>query len=126
LPRFKRLYGSERGGLVADQAEALKRLVSPFLLRRTKSQVLKELPEKTEEIIPCEMTAAQRKAYRSCLSSSEAERARQDLEAGGKKVNYANILAVLTRLKQICDHPRLADLTAQRVKSLKKIDPMES
>src|SRR6185437_14524739 len=106
LPRFKRLYGSERGGLVADQAEALKRLVSPFLLRRTKSQVLKELPEKTEEIIPCEMTAEQRRSYRAVLASAEAEKARADL-AEGKKVNYANVLAVLTRLKQICDHPKL-------------------
>jgi SNF2 family DNA or RNA helicase len=124
LPRFKRLYGSDRGGMLQEQAEALKRLVSPFLLRRTKSQVLKELPEKTEEIIPCEMTSAQRKAYRAVLTSAEAEKAREDL-AEGKKVNYANVLAVLTRLKQICDHPRLAEITGGRAK-VKKVDPLES
>ena len=44
LPRFKRIYGSGRDMPSRFQSEALKRLVSPFLLRRTKSQVLKELP----------------------------------------------------------------------------------
>jgi len=122
LARFKRLYGSEREGLSHHQAEALKRLVSPFLLRRTKSQVLKELPEKTEEIVSCEMTIQQKKAYKAVLTSTEAEKAREDLESG-KKVNYANILAVLTRLKQICDHPQLADLVSGKIKNIKKVDP---
>src|SRR5690606_16972331 len=69
LPRFKRLYGSERQAV--GQAGALKRLVSPFLLRRTKAQVLTELPEKTEEVITCEMTAEQSRAYRAALASAE-------------------------------------------------------
>ncbi len=125
LPRFKRLYGSGREIPTLDQANALKRLVTPFLLRRTKSQVLKELPEKTEEVVICELTPAQKKAYREALMSAEAEKAREDLETEGK-VNYANILAVLTRLKQICDHPRLADYTGGRIKKISALIPEET
>ncbi len=125
LPRFKRLYGSEREGPNDDQAQALRRLISPFLLRRTKSQVLKELPEKTEEVVSCEMTPTQKKAYRAFLTGAEAEKIRDNLQSG-QKVDYANILALLTRLKQVCDHPRLIELTAGKVKKISKIDPLES
>jgi|GEM_PF-1136777 len=125
LPRFKRLYGSGREIPTADQAAALKRLVSPFLLRRTKEQVLKELPEKTEEVLYCDLTAAQKKAYREQLESSEAERMRADLASGGR-VNYVNVLALLTRLKQICDHPRLPDLSMGKVKKISTLKPEDS
>ena len=49
-----------------------------------------------------------------------------DLLPEGKKINYANVLAVLTRLKQICDHPKLGDLTGGRVRNIKNIDLEES
>lgn len=125
LPRFKRLYGAGREAPSSHQAEALKRLVGPFLLRRTKSQVLTELPEKTEEVVTCELTSVQKKAYRMWLASSEAEKIRDDLSDGGKKVDYASILALLTRLKQVCDHPKLPDITSGK-KKIKMVDPMES
>lgn len=121
LPRFKRLYGSGRETPSIDQAQALKRLISPFLLRRTKSQVLTELPEKTEEIIYCEMTSTQKRAYRAHLTSAEAARAREDLQGSGR-IDYANILALLTRLKQTCDHPRLDELTAGRVVKVESVN----
>ena len=126
LPRFKRLYGSGRDMPTQIQASALKRLVSPFLLRRTKSQVLKELPEKTEEVLYCEMTPIQKRRYREYLSSSDAERIRDDLRQEGRKVDYAGILALLTRLKQVCDHPKLPEITAGKIKSLKKVELLES
>lgn len=125
LPRFKRLYGGGREHPDDSQTSALKRLISPFLLRRTKDQVLKELPEKTEEVIVCEMTAAQKKAYKKYLDSAEATKAREELQAG-KKVNYANILSVLTRLKQVCDHPKLPEFTGGKVKKLSSMDPWET
>ncbi|MGK5082567.1 DEAD/DEAH box helicase [Bdellovibrionota bacterium FG-1] len=111
LARFKRLYGSGRDILNDSQAQALKRLTSPFLLRRTKAQVLTELPEKTEELRFCQMTAIQKKIYRAYLTSAEASNVRQSLEGAGK-VDYAGILALLTRLKQVCDHPQLPVLSA--------------
>ncbi|MBC7386070.1 MAG: DEAD/DEAH box helicase [Cryobacterium sp.] len=126
LPRFKRLYGGGSKEHPDDgQTGALKRLISPFLLRRTKDQVLKELPEKTEEVILCEMTVIQKKAYKKYLESAEAAKAREDLQAG-KKINYANILSVLTRLKQVCDHPRLPEVTGGKVKKLTAMDPWET
>lgn len=125
LPRFKRLYGSMRDAASEDQREALKRLISPFLLRRTKSQVLKELPEKTEEVVACEMTQSQKRRYKKYLESSEAAKAREDLESGNA-VNYANILSILTRLKQVCDHPDLPKFSGERVRSLTEMDPWES
>jgi SNF2 family DNA or RNA helicase len=125
LPRFKRLYGAGRDDPQPHQTEALKRLISPFLLRRTKDQVLKELPEKTEEVISCEMSPVQKKTYRAYLNSNEAEKARAELEGSGK-INYANILALLTRLKQVCDHPRLPEFTTGKVKEATKLDPWES
>ena len=125
LPRFKRLYGSDREGPNDDQALALRRLIQPFLLRRTKAQVLTELPEKTEEVLSCEMTPIQKKVYKAYLTGSEADKVRQELESG-KKIDYANVLALLTRLKQVCDHPDLIDLTAGKLKKLKNIDPVDS
>lgn len=113
LPRFKRLYGSGRDPLSDAQAQALKRLTSPFLLRRTKAQVLKELPEKTEEIRHCQMTAIQKKVYRAYLTSAEASSVRTSLEGSGR-VDYASVLTLLTRLKQVCDHPKLPMLNAPK------------
>ena len=50
---------------------------------------------------------------------------RSDLQTG-KKINYANILSILTRLKQVCDHPRLPEVTGAKVKKLSAMDPWES
>ena len=125
LPRFKRLYGSGREVPSVIQSSALKRLISPFLLRRTKSQVLKELPEKTEEVLICEMTPVQKKLYKDYLNSSEANKLRDEIKAGGK-IDYAGILAMLTRLKQVCDHPKLPQITAGKIKNLAKVDALES
>jgi superfamily II DNA or RNA helicase len=113
LPRFKRLYGAGRDPLSDAQAQALRRLTAPFLLRRTKAQVLKELPEKTEEIRHCQMTAIQKKVYRAYLTSAEASNVRASLEGAGR-VDYAGILTLLTRLKQVCDHPKLPMLNAPK------------
>jgi len=125
LPRFKRLYGWGREMPPEAQAAALRRMVSPFLLRRTKAQVLTELPEKTEEIVECEMTALQKKIYRSYLNSADATRIRENLSTGGK-VDYANVLALLTRLKQVCDHPKLPQLTSGELKLKKGLSPLDT
>ncbi|MEW6055521.1 MAG: DEAD/DEAH box helicase [Bdellovibrionota bacterium] len=125
LPRFKRLYGSGRDIPSEVQARGLKKLVSPFLLRRTKVQVLKELPEKTEEVITCEMSAAQKKIYQSYLSSAEANKLRDDLKSNGK-VDYASILALLTRLKQVCDHPKLPEFTSGKIKRIQSLNPLDT
>ncbi|HRK01642.1 MAG TPA: DEAD/DEAH box helicase, partial [Oligoflexia bacterium] len=80
---------------------------------------------KTEEVVRCEMTSIQKKQYRAFLNSSEAAKLRADIEAG-EKIDYAGVLSMLTRLKQVCDHPRLPAYTTGKIKKATKIDPEET
>ena len=109
--RFRRLYVPREGMPSNDQAQSVRRLVGPFLLRRTKGQVLLELPEKTEEVRSCGLTEAQQKRYNGYLSTKEVEAIRQGLKGSGK-IDYVGLLAILTRLKQVCDHPDLPEMTS--------------
>lgn len=94
-----------------DDPLARRRLASrvrPFLLRRTKSQVAKDLPDRVEEDVLCEMEGEQQMLYRA-----ELKHARQ-LILGlktNKQLNAErfNILTSLLRLRQICCHPALVD-----------------
>jgi SNF2 family DNA or RNA helicase len=75
-------------------------------LRRLKQRVLEELPAKIEDIRFCELTAVQVKLYRDAIASRAAgimSRLQRDDEA----VPYIHIFALLTLLKQICNHPAL-------------------
>lgn len=83
-----------------EAMEQLRRMVRPFLLRRMKQDVLKELPPKIEYVRRISLSEEERKVY---FSSSAA--ARQSLESGeGGKMA---ILAALTELRQICCAPEL-------------------
>ena len=86
--------------------ERLGKMVSPFILRRLKRDVLTELPPKTERILPAEMESAQRTVYLSALQTL-----RQQLEEGRRGTlsgqSRMAVLAMLTRLRQICCDPRL-------------------
>jgi superfamily II DNA or RNA helicase len=86
-------------------AERLGKRIRPFLLRRVKREVAKDLPEKIETEEWCELTQEQRRLY-----APLQENAKQivSLLQAGENVNYAtSILPVLTRLLQICDHPAI-------------------
>lgn len=89
-----------------EKTAALRRLIYPFMLRRTKEQVARDLPDKTEIILWCEMNSAQRKIY-----DSFKEHYRQSIlghieeEGMGKSSIY--ILEGLTKLRQICDSPAI-------------------
>ena len=86
-----------KDGMATD---ALKRLVAPFILRRLKGDVLKELPAKTEITIPIELPSAERTAYEGCrVHALEALAYAQD--------NRIAILAELMRLRRFCCHPSL-------------------
>ena len=89
-----------------DKAAQLRQQIAPFVLRRIKSNVLKELPEKTETTLPAELTPEQKKIYTAYLM--EALGALDDIVASGAFAdNRMRILAQLTRLRQICCHPGL-------------------
>lgn len=106
-----RQYFKEVYAMPIDKFENSKRAgellqkVSPFILRRTKRQVARELPEKTEMVIYCEMNAEQRRIYDLCEREvREFISARDDEEI---RKNSAHVLTGLTRLRQICNSPVL-------------------
>lgn len=84
----------------------LRRLVEPFILRRIKKDVLKELPEKVEHTMMVEMDEEARKLYMANLAMI-----RDDLQSNFKNKGFENskimILSMLTRLRQLCCDPRL-------------------
>lgn len=84
----------------------LSRQISPFILRRMKKDVLKELPQKIESKITVEMTEQQKKVYLAYLQKTRGEIAQEIAQQGFEK-SQIKILAALTRLRQICCHPRL-------------------
>jgi SNF2 family DNA or RNA helicase len=88
-------------------AHVLRSRLEPFVLRRTKEDVARELPERTEQIIECDLSPLQRRLYRGI-----AEAARRDVLAqidgeGGMEGATVHVLAALTRLRQVCAHPGL-------------------
>ena len=86
--------------------EKLKMLIQPFILRRNKKEVLKELPEKTVTILNNEMNEEQRKIYMSYLLQAKQDISEQ-IGINGFEKSQIKILAALTRLRQICCHPSL-------------------
>ncbi|MDR1320572.1 MAG: DEAD/DEAH box helicase [Gracilibacteraceae bacterium] len=85
----------------------LRSLVRPFLLRRLKGEVLKELPPKTESVLPTEMLPEQRKIYNATLAEVRQELAVKLKQVTGAQQQRFIILAALTRLRQICCDPAL-------------------
>jgi superfamily II DNA or RNA helicase len=85
--------------------DRLRSLISPFILRRSRHQVLTELPEIIEDDRICELDEDQVGLYRQVIEEREGDLERLADETGN--VPYMNILAIITRLKQICCHPCL-------------------
>lgn len=90
------------------KTEKLNRLVKPFLLRREKSQVAKDLPEKVENIKYCEMSPAQREFYESEKSAFK-NKIFDVIETEGIRKSHMILLQGLTRLRQIANHPLMVD-----------------
>ena len=86
----------------------LKTLIKPFILRRTKQQVAKELPEKTEQVLYCDMTPEQETIYEELKSQFRNQVLENIEEVGINKARF-NIIAGLTKLRQLANHPYLVD-----------------
>lgn len=85
-----------------ERTEELRRVVQPFLLRRLKSNpdIISDLPEKNEMIVYCSLTTEQAELYEQTVTDSLKEISRTDgIQRRGQ------VLALLTRLKQIANHP---------------------
>ena len=105
--KFKTLYETpivkENDQKAMDK---LKMLIEPFILRRTKSEVLTELPEKTVTVLNNEMEDEQKNLYLSYLAQAREDVA-EEINLNGIERSHIKILSVLTRLRQICCHPSL-------------------
>lgn len=105
IMRFKRKYNIKDFDEETNQLlEGLSRQITPFIMRRKKQDVIKELPPKMENTIYVEMTDMQKKIY-----AAELERVKKEMENilkfdGIKKANFM-ILSLLTTLRQICIDP---------------------
>lgn len=88
-------------------AQFLRKMVYPFILRRTKDQVAKDLPPRTERQMVCEMEPAQRKLYDERRDYYRALLLKLIEDEGINNARF-RVLEGLLRLRQICNHPRLA------------------
>ena len=91
-----------------DTAQFLRKMVFPFILRRTKDQVAADLPPRSEEIVLCDMEPAQRKLYDKQRDYYRALLLGL-IDNDGMNDARMKILEGLLRLRQICNHPRLVD-----------------
>jgi hypothetical protein len=90
----------------SDRKEHLRKLLYPFVLRRTKEQVAKDLPEKTETILYCEMESEQQKVY-DAYRNDYRDKILGTIQAQGIYKSQLTILQGLMKLRQICDSPSI-------------------
>src|SRR6185437_6364134 len=90
----------------AEAATRLRKLAYPFILRRTKEQVAKDLPDRTEMVLWCEMGDEQRKIY-NFFKEHYRESLLERITADGMGRSSIYLLEGLTKLRQICDSPAL-------------------
>jgi len=103
---FPGLFGS-RKAFAEMPRDKVARIVRPFILRRLKGDVLKELPDKIESVQPSELSTDQKRLYLAYLQQLQSDVANDLSENGGFQRNRMKILAGLTRLRQLCCHPSL-------------------
>jgi superfamily II DNA or RNA helicase len=103
--RLRFRYPIEKNGS-EQQLAILRQRVAPFVLRRTKEQVAKDLPPKTELVRPVEIRGAERELYESIRVAAHAE-VRGLIRKKGFTASTIAILDALMKLRQVCCHPRL-------------------
>jgi SNF2 family DNA or RNA helicase len=89
-----------------DKIEALHKLTNPFILRRTKAQVAKDLPEKTELVLWCEMEEAQQEVYDS-VKESIRKSVFLNIKNEGLNKSKLSVLQGIIKLRQVCCSPLL-------------------
>ncbi|HEX5392371.1 MAG TPA: DEAD/DEAH box helicase [Rhodocyclaceae bacterium] len=102
--------------------DLLARRIRPFVLRRRKEDVAKELPPKNIIVRTVELAGGQRDLYETVRAAMDA-RVRQEIAAHGFARSHIVILDALLKLRQVCCDPRLVQTpTAQRVQERAKLD----
>jgi SNF2 family DNA or RNA helicase len=106
----------------AQKLEALRNAVAPFILRRMKETVAKDLPPKTELVRPVELGGDQRELYESIRAAAHSE-VRSAIKKKGIPGSAIAILDALMKLRQVCCDPRLVSTpSARAVTSSAKFD----
>ncbi|MFB2119063.1 DEAD/DEAH box helicase [Parapedobacter sp. 2B3] len=104
---FKRAYpGIADGSATPDTKEELQRAINPFILRRTKKQVAKELPDKSEMLLYCEMLPEQRNVYDEYRTFFKSKLSGSLEEGNGGRSKFIAIEGLM-KLRQICNSPAL-------------------
>ncbi len=106
------------------QLHRLRGRLSVLTLRRIKDQVLADLPEKVEDIRICRLTSRQRELYET-IHELGSQKIAEQLRDPAVEIPYVHIFALLTRLKQVCDHPALIDRTLSASANSGKIDILD-
>ena len=106
--RFREVFADpiEKGKDVVRK-QALSRVIRPFILRRTKSEVLTELPARTEIQLTAELSKEERRVYEDARLWAVTNLT--DMIDGTDKDQRFQVLAALTKLRQLACHPRLVD-----------------
>jgi len=94
-----------------EQQVKLQKLIRPFLLRRTKEEVEKDLPALTEQVRYCEMTEEQHEIYES-EKSAIRNAILKNIETNGIRKSALVVLQGLTKLRQLANHPSLVSQEA--------------
>lgn len=123
LKEFKALYQNpiekEKSSLAQER---LNKRIRPFMLRRTKDKVAKELPLKTEIIRSVSFESDQAQLYETIRVSMEKS-VRESIKAMGLAKSHISILAALLKLRQVCCDPRLLKIEeAQKVEESAKLE----
>ena len=106
-----------------DRKEHLKKILYPFILRRTKEQVAKDLPDKTETILYCEMEEEQRSIY-DAYRNDYRNQILGTIETQGIQKSQLTILQGLMKLRQICDSPAILNETEKFENHSIKLDEL--
>jgi SNF2 family DNA or RNA helicase len=101
LEDFEESFGDMRN---RDQVEALQQKISPFMLRRVKEDVAKDIPAKEETVIDVELTSIQKQYYRAIFEHNHAF-----LSMGSAKTGAPKLMNIQMELRKCCNHPFLLD-----------------
>lgn len=101
LDSFLHQYGSMAS---REQVESLQRKISPFMLRRVKEDVAKDIPAKEETVIDVELTAIQKQYYRAIFEHNHAF-----LNMGAGRATAPKLMNIQMELRKVCNHPCLLE-----------------
>ena len=114
--RYERPITNQPGGAVAAE---LRALVRPFVLRRTKAEVLSDLPPKTEVDLACVFGLRQKRLY-DALALALREAVKKKIETRGLARSRLSVLTAILRLRQMACDPRLVDPSVPATESAKR------